>query len=74
MQDRHARNTATTARRAVLCALSVAGVLGAAIMAPALGWPTGLGLLGVVTLVLVVILLAAAPDDDAGAGASDPAS
>ncbi len=73
MQDRNANTTVVAVRRAVLCALSILGVLAAAVVARALGWPTGLGLLGVVTLVLVVILLAAAPDDD-GAGASDPAS
>lgn len=74
MQDQHTRNTTGSARRAVLCALSVLGVLAAAVIAPGLGWPTGLGVLGVVTLVLVVILLAATPDDDVGAGnASDRA-
>ena len=70
MQDQHTRNTVTSARRAVLCALSVLGVLAAAVIAPGLGWPTGVGVLGVVTLVLVVILLAAAPDDDTVSGSA----
>lgn len=74
MQDQHTRNTLNAARRAVLCALSVLGVVAAAVIAPALGWPTGLGVLGVVTLVLVVILLAATPDDDPAGNASDPAA
>lgn len=77
MQDQHTRNIADAARRAVLCAISVLGVLAAVLIAPGLGWPTGLGVLGVFTLVLVVILLAATPDDDATAAdwnASDPAS
>ncbi len=73
MQDHVTSGTADAARRAILCGLSLAGVVAAAVAVPLLGWPTGLGVLGVATLVLVVILLAAVPDDDASEASSDPA-
>ncbi len=73
MQDDQDNVTGDAARRAVLCGLSVLGVVGAAVVASRLGWPTGLGVLGVAVLVLVVILLAVVPDDDVDEGASDPA-
>ena len=73
MQDDHTNVTGDAARRAVLCCLSLIGVVAAAVVAPRLGWPTGLGVLGVAALVLVVILLAIVPDDDGDEGASDPA-
>ena len=71
MQDHDTTITGDAARRAVLCLLSLAGVVAGAVVAPRLGWPTGLGVVGVATLVLVVILLAILPDDEAGEGASD---
>ncbi len=73
MQDRNTNGTADALRRAILCSLTVAGVLAAAVVAPRLGWAAGLGILGAVTLVLVVILLAVVPDDDAGQGTTDTA-
>ena len=74
MQDDHDSVTGDAARRAVLCGLSLIGVVAAAVVAPRLGWPTGVGVLGVAALVLVVILLAIVRDDDADEGASDPSS
>ena len=73
MQDRTISRAGDRLRRAVLVGLSLIAIVAAAVIVPRLGWPAGLGLLGMVTLVLVVVLLAAAPDDDAGEGASDPA-
>ncbi len=73
MQDHDTNVTGDVARRAVLCGLSLAGVVVAAIVASRQGWPTSLGVLGVATLVLVVVLLAIVPDDDVDEGASDPA-
>lgn len=69
MQDQNANGRRDTVRRAVLYALSVAGLVAAAVIAPRLGLPAGLGVLAMVTLVLVVILLAVLPDDEAGEGA-----
>ena len=73
MQDRNTSSVGDRLRRALLVGLSLAAIVAAAVIVPMLGWPAGLGLLGMATLVLVVILLAAMPDDDAGEGASDPA-
>jgi membrane protein implicated in regulation of membrane protease activity len=71
MRDGDTNGIGDTARRAVLCAISVAVMVGAVLLAPRLGWTTGLGLFAMGTLVLVVILLAMAPDEDAGEGTSD---
>ena len=73
MQDNRNTVSGDAARRAVLCGISLLGVVAAAILAPRLGWPTSLGVLGVAVLVLVVVLLAIVPDDDVDEGASDPA-